>query len=630
MRLICGLVRLDGRKPDEACLTAMLRQLNDRAAPIRPAIRLARPAALAVIASGAGEQAAIPVLGEKMLAGDVRLDEPGDVARMTDQPSGTNQELLVLAAMSTFGPEGLRHVLGDFAFASWDAARQELICGRDIFGVRPFFYVHKPGELFAFASFPRALHGSGIVPKNLNEQAVARHFTNSWRPEESLIADVARLPPAHFLTVSQRGLSIQRYFQFDRAAVGTRRCSPAEAAEELRGLIERAVACRLAERGQVGAHLSGGLDSTALAVVAARQLQEAGRPLHGFSFLDRLRNDITLEDESESVRTVLKQEPNIVGNPVRPPPLSVSLHSAFDADNTVGLNPELMQNLVGAEAERQGLSIILSGWGGDEAASFNGRGTLVELLLAGRWWRLVRELNALKRVRGQGRLQSLRNEIARFFLPGAVVRAFARNPRVPVPDVKHGLLSRAIQRRMGRRRPLPPENFGTGAENRWRAITSPHIPEMAESHALTAARYGFAFAFPLLDRRVVEFALSLPSDLFLRDGIGRRVFRDAMQGILPDRVRTSARKLEVAPSRDIVAAECKEELLESVDRLAQSPQVRRLLDVGRIREAVSNFPSPDQVYRDVTERGSHGGRAAILPVLHALLMAGYIDQHGSE
>ena len=63
-----------------------------------------------------------------------------------------------------------------------------------------------------------------------------------------------------------------------------------------------------------------------------------------------------------------------------------------------------------------------------------------------------------------------------------------------------------------------------GRENRWRLMTSPHIAERAEDWAQTGARHGLAFVFPLLDRRVVEFALSLPSELFLRGGFRRRPF----------------------------------------------------------------------------------------------------------
>ena len=82
-----------------------------------------------------------------------------------------------------------------------------------------------------------------------------------------------------------------------------------------------------------------------------------------------------------------------------------------------------------------------------------------------------------------------------------------------------------------------------GRENRWRLMTSPHIAERAEIWAQTGARHGLAFAFPLLDRRVVEFALSLPSEFFLRGGFRRRPFRDAMVDVLPARCVCGTRSI---------------------------------------------------------------------------------------
>ncbi len=70
----------------------------------------------------------------------------------------------------------------------------------------------------------------------------------SFRHDDSLIAGIKRLPPAHVIEVSREGISLLRYWQLDRAAVGTRKCSPDEAARELRRLVDEAVACRARAR----------------------------------------------------------------------------------------------------------------------------------------------------------------------------------------------------------------------------------------------------------------------------------------------------------------------------------------------------------------------------------------------
>jgi asparagine synthase len=85
-------------------------------------------------------------------------------------------------------------------------------------------------------------------------------------------------------------------------------------------------------------------------------------------------------------------------------------------------------------------------------------------------------------------------------------------------------LSLAARRRVAGLRVAGVKLAPDGRENRWRLMTSPQITERAEVGAHIGARHGVAIAFPLLDRRVVEFLLSLPSELFLRGGFRRRTF----------------------------------------------------------------------------------------------------------
>ncbi len=125
--------------------------------------------------------------------------------------------------------------------------------------------------------------------------------------------------------------------------------------------------CRLPRAGETGAHLSGGLDSSALSVLAARQLREQGRTLHAYSFLDRQRNDVTLEDESDFVKAVLEQEGDIDWTPVRPPGAAPASDDLLEADKMTPLRDDDPENTVCARAEEQGVGLILSGWGGDEA-----------------------------------------------------------------------------------------------------------------------------------------------------------------------------------------------------------------------------------------------------------------------
>jgi asparagine synthase (glutamine-hydrolysing) len=634
MRLICGLFRLDGTNGSEDLLRAMAAQMD--VPRLRPSLRLWQdgPIGLAVLDfSARGAPApALPETASSIMAADVRLDEPIALARMLGGNAPETEDALLLAILERFGPSGLDQVLGDFSFASWDSNAQRLVCARDMFGIRSFAYVYKPEKLFAFASLPKALHGAGIVAKKVDEDALVRMMVRNLRHDDSLIAGIKRLPPAHFIEVSRRGISLAPYWQLDRVAIGTRKCSPEEAARELRRLVDEAINCRLPRVGETGAHLSGGLDSSAIAVLAARRLRERGRTLYAYSFLDRQRNDITLEDETEFVKAVVEQEGDIDWTPIRPPAAWAAPDEPIDADKMTGLGAEQPENAVCTRAEAQGVDLVLSGWGGDEGATFNGRGTFAELFLRGRWRTLVREISALGRERGWPTRRILYGEMFSYIIPdkilGLVKRIAGKEPQLR--DGFHRSLSADARQRLAVSRDKELTMAPDGRENRWRLMTNPHIAERAEVWAQTGARHGLAFAFPLLDRRVVEFSLSLPSEFFLRGGFRRRPFRDAMVDVLPASVRLRHQKYQPFPSSMLKVAENKDEIISRIDAYEQNESVRRLIDLAYLRQQVEAFPSPDQV-RDEMRGGENPAAAAtMIAAMRALGFAAYLEQHGGE
>jgi asparagine synthase (glutamine-hydrolysing) len=632
MRLICGILCLNESEASEETLLAMAAQMN--VARLRPSLGLWRdgPVGLAVLdfsARGA-PPFRLPERDSSVIAADVRLDEPNALRRSLEAAATAEEDDLLLAALRKHGPSGLDEISGDFAFASWDRSAQRLTCARDIFGVRPFAYVHVPGELFAFASFPKALHGSGVAPKTIDEEALARRIALVFRTDDTLIGGVRRLPPAHVLEVSRDGLSLEPYWRLDRAALGANRLPPQEAARELRRLVDEAVRRRLPRTGETGAHLSGGLDSSAISVLAARKLRDEGRRLHAYSFLDRQRNDIALEDETEFVEAVLAQEGDIDWTPIRPRAGVLDLGDPLDPDKMTSLDVESPENAVCARAEAQGVGLILSGWGGDEAATFSGRGIFAEMFLRGRWRALTREIHALELERGRSALQIVRSEIVAYVLPAGVVdvikRIIGRDENAQALFRKS--LSEGVRKRLEASRDEWLTMASDGRENRWRLITSPHIAERLEVWAQTGARHGIAFAFPLLDRRVVEFALSLPSELFLRDGFRRRPFRDAMLGVLPERVRLRHHKYMPFPGALIEFADHKDALLAKVDAYERNESVRRVIDLDAVRRLIETFPSPEQIREEMRNGKNPAAAPAMIVAGQALAAAEYLIQHG--
>jgi asparagine synthase (glutamine-hydrolysing) len=119
---------------------------------------------------------------------------------------------LILAAYRKWGAECARHLLGDFAFAVWDGKKQELFCARDHVGVKPLYFF-RSDEMFAFATEMKALLELPGVPREVNEERIAKYLMVAYDSHaDTMFAHIERLPPAHTLRTSARGVEIRRYW----------------------------------------------------------------------------------------------------------------------------------------------------------------------------------------------------------------------------------------------------------------------------------------------------------------------------------------------------------------------------------------------------------------------------------
>ena len=157
--------------------------------------------------------------GDLVLTADARVDNRDELISrlgLTDHRSGEIADSqLILAAYEKWGEDCAEKLLGDFAFAIWDARRQEVFCARDPMGVKPFYYYHS-GRIFVFASEIKAVLCLQDVPRKLNEVKVADFLVPIFNDQiNTYYQDVFRLPPAHSMTVSGGGVRTRSYWSLD-------------------------------------------------------------------------------------------------------------------------------------------------------------------------------------------------------------------------------------------------------------------------------------------------------------------------------------------------------------------------------------------------------------------------------
>ena len=214
--------------------------------------------------------------------------------------TGTDTEVLV-HLYEEYGPDLVHALEGMFAFAIWDTRTRTLLVARDRFGEKPLFYA-TPGDDLAFASELTALAAGAEVGAELDPVAVDEFFVYGYVPgERSILAGVRQLPPGHLLTWQPGGaVAERRYWSPPAAAVS----EPGESLDDLVGelgrLLAKSVRSRLIADVPLGVFLSGGVDSTLIAAIAAR---ESGVPVKTFT----VGYDVGDVDESEAARATARE-----------------------------------------------------------------------------------------------------------------------------------------------------------------------------------------------------------------------------------------------------------------------------------------------------------------------------------
>ena len=180
---------------------------------------------------------------------------------------------VLLHGLQEYGISFIEQLNGMFAFAWWDRRERELLLARDHMGIKPLYYASpQPGTLL-FASEIKALCAHPGLKREPDFEALQQHLAYCHSSEDrTALKDVKRLQPGHWLRwrATTRRIEIQNFWRLPfKQAPAEDRC---EAAAELQRLVREATIKQLVSDVPVGAFLSGGLDSSFLATIAARKI----------------------------------------------------------------------------------------------------------------------------------------------------------------------------------------------------------------------------------------------------------------------------------------------------------------------------------------------------------------------
>lgn len=496
--------------------------------------------------------ASLRVAPHLFITADARIDNRDELFHALDVPSAgrtrTSDSSLILLAYERWGADCVNRLLGDFAFAIWDARERLLFCARDPLGCRPLYY-HPGVRSFLFASDIRGVLAAMQSPR-LNEPLLAAHLQMRVyyaRKTQTFYGNVLKVPAGHTLLLTGDALRLNQYWSPENVPQ-----RPPATEGELRDLFRQAVECRVRSAFPVAAHLSGGIDSSAVTLQAARLLHPQGRQLATFSWSPPPGNGEGRGTEYTRIHAICRQE-SLKCEYI--PVTAASLLRVMERDFTV--EPiELMprEENVQRRAEALGVRVILSGWGGDEAITH--------------WWQ-----------RNQGR--GLRD----WFLSRLPDNVYSRVHRNPFMKYASPCIHPEFAARHAKElRKLQGPPFRRMRDSRTtilRQLDLGYLPRRMEDWAVSGAQRRIVYSYPLLDRRLMEFALGTHSGT-----PQRRLFIASMADLLPREIDWTADEGEPAT----LAALEKEHVAAHVEWLAQRRALRQIaqsfVEPGRIRHSI--------------------------------------------
>lgn len=433
---------------------------------------------------------------------------------------------VVLHAYQEWGVQAFPRFNGMWGLALLDGRgrRPKLILCRDHFGIKPLYFA-RSGERVLFASEIKAILQDPSFERRVDEQSMYEYLAHGafdHKSHATFFDGVSQVPAAAHVVIDATGIVTTGYWTPVLSQSGS--ADPAE----FRAVFDRAVARRLIADVPVGICLSGGLDSSSICGVMARQL--ADHLPDAASLGDRLKTFSAVFpgdpiDESRYIDAVLTATG---ADNARVEPTSDDFIRELEAwvwhveQPMVSSAPFTMWMVTRRAA--QDVTVVLDGQGGDELLAGYDHYPFVyvrQLLRQRRWGDFTREAWRSRDVYVPLIRRRLRDRRRNVDVRPMLRRAFTRGRAAPVDDrVQDNLKERLLQ------------DFLVWS-----------LPPLLRYEDRCSMAHSLEARLPFLDQELVDYILRLPDDAIIRDGWNRRVLRDALADVLPPLVRRRRKKI---------------------------------------------------------------------------------------
>ena len=509
---------------------------------------------------------------------------------------------LVALAMDAWREGAFDRFLGDFALANWDPKARKLLLARDVVGYRPILW-HCGQDFFAFGSLPKALFTIPGVPRSLREDALHDYLClMPTEPQATLFESIYRLEAGQYLVLDGNKPTVHRYHRFGSEKI-LRLKDPQEYVDGLAEQLEHAVGRRLRATGPIASELSSGFDSSTITAIAARQLEKSGQRLLAVTGVlpESKRNGPVPpgrhRDESKGAKALASMYANIdhllVESSIRSP--LQGLHERIERTDRPVLNPcnlAWMEDMWAAARER-GARVLLNGVQGNLTISHDGRPLLQRLLMQGRGFAWLGVVRAMKRRYPHVPWRWFIEFSLAPYLPTMLWAAYQRRTGSTLRLRQYSAISSAMKSQFDterRARKLGHDLMYRGTPNGVQYRTAPlYSIELSETF-LDLNEQGLDSRSPAMDRRLVEYCLSVPEGIYLRDGQPQWLIRELGKQLLPQEILAQKTRGYQAADWFDSATAARDELSVELEKFRQHDSVGQYLDLEEMERLLDDWP----------------------------------------
>ncbi len=457
---------------------------------------------------------------------------------------------VIVHAYEEFGEECVKHLNGMFAFAIWDKKHRKLFVARDRTGIKPLHYTLAKGQLI-FGSELKAILVHPDVERRIDLVALNEYLSFEYVPTpRTIFKNIKKLPPGHTLTFSERGLSLQEYWNISFARSESRPpVNPAEYEARLRECLKESVKKEMISDVPIGVLLSGGIDSSAVAAMMS-QLSPGKVKSFSIGFAD------ASFDESSHARLVAEHLGTEHHELILTPEIMLDLVPCLPdfLDEPLG-DSSIIPTYLLSRFTREHVKVALGGDGGDEL--FAGYPTLQAHRLVEYYERLLPWFVRARIVPCLVKALPVSFDNISFDFK---VRRFIAGRGVPFEIRHHRWLGSFTDE--GKKQLFLP--WVTLAELDTYEVARRHLQECDAHQALNQLLYcdmklylegdilvkvdrasmacSLETRVPLLNNAFVEFMMTLPVDLKLRRLTSKYIFKKSLANLLPRQIINRKKK----------------------------------------------------------------------------------------